>query len=314
MPDQKTLIIGTRGSPLALAQADNVTAQLEKKGINTSRRIIKTSGDQITDRKLIEAGGKGLFTKEIDLALLEEQIDLAVHSLKDVPSIIPDGLILCAFLPREDARDTFISASAARLDDLPQGAKLGTASARRTAQALSLRPDLDITLLRGNVGTRLAKVEAGEIDATFLALAGLNRLNLTSDFFHPVPIKDMPTAPCQGIVAIMCREADKDTQSLITGLNDEHAEIAALVERAVLQELDGSCRIPLATHCKITPATKEKTLKLSLSVVQYALDGQQKWSAQEETTLKSSVEDTYLRLHDFGQKAALKVKQQIEHD
>ena len=200
-----TLRIGTRGSPLALAQANDVRARLiAAHGLPESEvtiRIIKTSGDIIQDRPLSEVGGKGLFTKEIEEALLAGEIDCAVHCLKDMPAECPAGLVIAAIPEREDPRDAFISHIAARLEDLPQNARLGTASLRRQAQALALRPDLQIVLLRGNVDTRLAKLAAGEADAILLAISGLNRLGLAhlpSSLIDPTV---SPPAPGQGALA-----------------------------------------------------------------------------------------------------------------
>src|SRR4051812_9839799 len=183
MASSPTLVIGTRGSPLALAQAhetqDRLVAAHGWTVEHLPLSIIKTTGDAIQDRPLSEAGGKGLFTKELDIALLDGAIDLAVHSSKDLPTTLPDGIAIAGYLPREDVRDAFISHRARSLQELPEGAVVGSASLRRQAQVRRLRPDLTVTLLRGNVGTRLKKLESGEVDATLLAMAGLRRLGLT---------------------------------------------------------------------------------------------------------------------------------------
>ena len=249
-PDAPLLRIATRGSPLALAQARETARRLAEIGIGARIDTFKTTGDRITDRALLAAGGKGLFTKELDEALLSGRADIAVHSLKDVPTDLPDGLSLQAYLPREDARDVLISPHAARIEDLPTGARLGTASVRRQAQALRLRPDLQPALLRGNVQTRMRKVREGEVDATVLARAGLNRLGM-ADVGAPIPIDTLPPAPCQGIVAIAaCDDAGARIKTALAALNDSDAQIAAEAERAFLSVLDGSCRTPIAGHCR----------------------------------------------------------------
>jgi hydroxymethylbilane synthase len=250
--------LGTRGSPLALAQAHEVRRRLSAHHQLAAEQIeivvIRTTGDQIQDRALSEAGGKGLFTKELDQALIEGAIDLAVHSSKDLPTFLPPAIAIIGYLPREDARDAFISAKAKTLLDLPEGAKLGSASLRRQAMALRLRPDLKITLLRGNVETRLRKVESGEIDATLLAIAGLNRLGLAHRATSLLSLDDFVPAAGQGAVGITCRKDDINTHSLIQAICDPSTLHAVTAERAFLTVLDGSCRTPIGGHATIIAA------------------------------------------------------------
>ena len=208
--------------------------------------VVKTSGDRIQDRSLADIGGKGLFTKELEQALLAKEIDLAVHSMKDVPVALPDGLAIGAILPREDPRDAFISNSATTLDDLPKRARIGTSSVRRQAQIARARPDLEILLLRGNVDTRLAKLDAGNYDAIVLAFAGLKRLGLASRATALLPLTDWLPALAQGAVGIEHRADDAETAAAVGALNDAFSETALACERAFQAALDGSCRTPIA--------------------------------------------------------------------
>jgi hydroxymethylbilane synthase len=248
------LRIGTRGSPLALAQAHEVRNRLAAAhGIARDQielQIIRTSGDRIQDRPLSEVGGKGLFTKEIEDALIAGTVDLAVHSSKDMPTVLPDGLLLAAFLPREDVRDAFISRKARTLRELPAGSVVGTASLRRQALAKRLRPDLKVVTFRGNVQTRLRKLDAGEVDATLLALAGLKRLGLTEHATSILEIDEFLPAVGQGAIAIETREDDRATRMVMAAINDPPTEIALAAERAFLTVLDGSCRTPIAGHAR----------------------------------------------------------------
>ena len=243
-------ILGTRGSPLALAQAYETRRRLaEAHGWSSERielRIIRTSGDAIQDRPLAEAGGKGLFTKEIDVALLAGEIDAAVHSAKDLPTLIPDGIALVGFLPREDVRDALISSFADTIEGLPQGASLGAASLRRQAQALRLRPDLRPELLRGNVETRLRKAESGEIGGTLLAMAGLKRLGLVHRASAPLGLDAFLPAVGQGAIALTARSDDPRALDALAPITDAAAYAELAVERAYLAELEGSCRTPIA--------------------------------------------------------------------
>jgi hydroxymethylbilane synthase len=244
--------IGTRGSPLALVQANEVRRQLAAAhGLAEDRfgiRVIKTSGDAIQDRPLYEAGGKGLFTKEIELALLAGEIDLAVHSAKDVPTFLPDGLWLSSWLPREDPRDVFISFKAKTLRELPAGSSVGSSSPRRRALVAKLRPDLKLVSVRGNVETRLRKLESGEADATILAMAGLKRLGLEDKATAIFDPHEFLPAAGQGAIAIETRRDDERVNALVAAIDDKDTEAAVAAERGFLALLDGSCRTPIAAH------------------------------------------------------------------
>jgi len=250
----QSIRIGTRGSPLALAQARLTRAALLAHGWREDAVeivTIRTSGDRIQDRPLSEAGGKGLFTKEIEEALLAGTIDLAVHSAKDMPTVLPEGLMLAACLPREDVRDAFISRKAASLRELPQGAVVGTASLRRQAQVRRLRPDLSTVVLRGNVETRLRKLDAGEVDATLLALAGLRRLGLVDHVTALLDIDEFLPAVGQGAVTIEARTDDARMRALLSEIDHADTSVALACERAFLAVLDGSCRTPIAGHATL---------------------------------------------------------------
>jgi hydroxymethylbilane synthase len=242
--------LGTRGSPLALAQANEARRLLAAAhGWEIERitlQVIRTTGDRIQDRSLADVGGKGLFTKEIDAALLAGAIDAAAHSAKDLPSIMPDGVAIAAYLPREDVRDALISALAGTIEDLPHGATFGAASLRRQAQALRLRPDLKPALLRGNVETRLSKAESGAVGATLLALAGLKRLGLAHRARAVLDIDKFLPAPGQGAIAITARRDDARTLEVLKAISDAETMAALTAERAFLAELEGSCRTPIA--------------------------------------------------------------------
>ena len=214
--------------------------------------IIKTIGDQILDRALAEVGGKGLFTKEIEVALMEGGIDLAVHSMKDMPTELPDGLIISTMLEREDTRDAFISNRARGPKDLPEGAVVGTASLRRQAQLKHMRPDLEVVTYRGNVQRRLEKLAEGVVDATFLACAGLKRLGLEDVITSIVPHEDMLPAVAQGAIGIEIREDDEKTAALLAPVNHEETQICVNAERAFLHVLDGSCRTPIGGLAQIS--------------------------------------------------------------
>jgi len=257
---QQTIKIGTRGSPLALAQANDVKSKLVEAHSDLSNAdisivVIKTTGDIILDRPLMAAGGKGLFTKEIEEALLATDIDCAVHSSKDMPTALPDGLHLDIFLPREDPRDAFISKKFSYFMDLPQGAVLGTASLRRRAQALRLRPDLKLVNFRGNVQSRLRKLGEGEADATFLALAGLKRMDMAANATEKLPFEQFLPAPAQGAVTVEIRDGDDAMSARLRPLHCINTELAVTAERAFLAALDGSCRTPIAAHASVHDGT-----------------------------------------------------------
>ena len=249
------LRIGTRGSPLALAQAHELRARLAAALAVApdaiAIHVIKTTGDMIQNRPLVDIGGKGLFTKEIEQALLDRAIDVAVHSAKDIPAVLPDGLMLAACLPREDARDAFISRKAATLMGLADGAVVGTASPRRQALVKRLRRDLAVVPFRGNVETRLKKLDAGEVDATLLAMAGLKRLGLAAAATAPLDLDDFLPAVGQGVIALETRIDDDATRVRLAAIDDADAATALAAERAFLAVLEGSCRTPIAGHARI---------------------------------------------------------------
>jgi hydroxymethylbilane synthase len=260
MPQSQTaksfLRVGTRGSPLALFQAREVQRLIAAAaGVDAGQieiKVIKTSGDLIQDRPLADAGGKGLFAKEIEAALIAGEIDLAVHSSKDLPTELPPGLILAGCLPREDVRDAFISRKAGSLADLGAGAVVGTASPRRQALVKRLRPDLGVAMLRGNVDTRLRKLDAGEVDATLLAVAGLKRLGLMSAVTAILDPESFIPAVGQGAIGIETRADDAATRALIAEIDDPDTTIALTAERAFLAALDGSCRTPIGGHAVVS--------------------------------------------------------------
>jgi len=250
------LRIGTRGSPLALVQARTVRARLaatlgvseDEIGLN----IIRTSGDAIQDRPLAEVGGKGLFTKEIEEALLDGRVDLAVHSAKDMPTFSQPGLMLAACLEREDPRDVFISHKARSFAELPKAATLGTASLRRQAIAKRMRPDLNVVSIRGNVETRLRKLADGEVDATILALAGMKRLGLVQHATAIMSEHEFLPAVAQGAIGLEARASDQRTREILARINHADTFTAIACERAFLAELDGSCKTPIAGHATLS--------------------------------------------------------------
>jgi hydroxymethylbilane synthase len=276
--------IGSRGSPLALAQSRLVAAMLAKCAeADTDAFPIQTfmtSGDRIQGR-LQEAGGKGLFTKELDEALLDGRIDAAVHSMKDLPTRMPGGIVLAAVPSREAPRDGFLAIRAKSLMDLPHSATVGTASLRRQAQTLHMRPDLKVELLRGRVETRLAKIESGAFDATYLALAGLRRLGLENHAASIIDSEAMPPAPGQGALAITVRAGDEKTLALLASLDIPEHAITTTAERAFLQALDGSCRTPIAALAKIADG------KLSFLGEVLTPDGKHCWRRSEAMVLGS---------------------------
>jgi len=256
MSFDRPLRIGTRGSPLALAQADELRRRLAgaHPGLPPGEiAVIRTTGDRVQDRKLEEIGGKGLFTKEIEEALIEGRIDVAVHSMKDMPTALPDGLVIGCLLPREDPRDALFAANAHSLAGLPHGARVGTSALRRQAQILALRPDLEVSLLRGNVETRIARLAAGKVDATLLALAGLKRLGLADRASAVLSPEEMLPAVAQGAIGIEIRAGDEAVAALLAPLNDAATEKAVAAERACLAALDGSCRTPIAALAEHEP-------------------------------------------------------------
>nr|WP_070960426.1 hydroxymethylbilane synthase [Hyphomonas sp. Mor2] len=304
-----TVRIGTRGSPLALYQANLIARTLEHVSDGALRGEIvtfSTKGDQLTTERLINSGGKGLFTREIDHAVDTGEVDLGVHSLKDVPSLLPDGQSLVAYPERNDPRDGFLTTNGlTRLQDLPDGAVLGTASLRRESQALALRPDLKLVPFRGRVETRIEKLKRGEADATFLAMAGLKRLEL-DHLAHPVPMSDMLPAAGQGIIAVAARDSalQPDLQTALAKLDHAATRAMATAERAFLAELDGSCRTAMAAQLE----NMDGAWHLRGEVL--TPDGQTKWTAQATALLSASLED----LARLGRQLAMNIRDQAGGD
>ncbi len=274
-------VIATRKSKLALIQSEMIAAALMQAG-NCEAKLLPmtTTGDEEKDKALLAIGGKGLFTKEIEIALLKGEANLAMHSLKDMPVEQPDGLMIAAVLPRADARDMLISQKPINsLDDLPQGATIGTSSPRRGAQMLSLRPDLTIVPFRGNVPTRLKKVESGEVDATILAAAGLKRLDLKPA--HSLLLDTLP-AIGQGIIAIQCRADDTITREWLAKINHLPTWHQMLAERTVLATIEGDCHTPLAAHTTIAGNT------LTIAAQLLSEDGKHSYEASQTGTLDNA--------------------------
>ncbi|HEX9910860.1 MAG TPA: hydroxymethylbilane synthase [Desulfatiglandales bacterium] len=247
------LRIGTRGSKLALVQSEWVKKEVQTRHPEVRVELvkIKTEGDKVLDSPLSKIGGKGLFVKEIEDALLRNDVDLAVHSLKDVPGDLPTGLSIAVYPKREDPRDALVSKHFKTVKDLPQGASVGTSSLRRSAQLLHMRPDLHFVPLRGNVDTRLRKLDSGDLQAIVLATAGLNRLGLSDRITAPLSPEAVLPAIGQGVLGLELREDDQMTQHLIFFLNDLETELAARAERAFLKELEGGCQVPLAGYARV---------------------------------------------------------------
>lgn len=279
--------IGTRGSPLALAQAHETRQRLMlAHGLEEDRFeivTIATTGDRILNQPLAEIGGKGLFTLEIEEALLAETIDLAVHSMKDMPAALPDGLSFGAVLPREDARDAFVSLAAKSLQELPQGALLGSSSVRRNAQALRIRPDLTAVQFRGNVQTRLRKLSEGVAAGTFLAVAGLNRLGLSQHISAIMDMDQMLPAPAQGAIAIEIKSNNNRARQLVEAIDHAATHVAVRCERALLARLEGSCRTPIAAYAMIEGGS------LVLRGQLLSLDGRDSAECQISGTLEDAV-------------------------
>jgi hydroxymethylbilane synthase len=252
------LRIGTRGSPMALSQTEQVRDRLLAAHPELAMPgmvevvTIRTTGDRVQDRRLAEIGGKGLFSKEIDEALLDRRVDLAVHSLKDLETWLPNGVEIACILPRDDPRDAFLSRIAPSFAKLPQGAMVGTASLRRQAQLLRRRPDLKVVPIRGNANTRIRKLEAGEVDATLLALCGLQRIGLADRATEILPCEMMLPAVGQGALAVECRAGNESVRQLLAPLHDPLSAACAAAERAMLAVLDGSCHTPIAALAEIS--------------------------------------------------------------
>jgi hydroxymethylbilane synthase len=259
----RPLRLGSRGSPLALVQAGLAADRYAACFPGRPRPeivTVRTTGDRITDRPLAEVGGKGLFAKELEEALLAGTIDAAVHSLKDMETRLPDGLVIAACLPRADPRDVLVCTAASTVDALPRGARVGTSSVRRAAQLLAVRPDLAIVPLRGNVETRLRKIADGAADATLLAAAGLARLGIAPPGATPIDTAVLLPAAGQGIVALECRADDAAARTALARLDDPDAATAAAAERAALAQLDGSCRTPIGALATVAGGTVDLRL------------------------------------------------------
>ena len=247
------LKIGTRGSKLALAQSNWVKEKIEARHPHVRVELvrIRTKGDKILDSALSKIGGKGLFVKEIEDALIRKQVDLAVHSMKDVPSDLPEQLMLAAFPLREDPRDALISRGDKTLDQLPKGSSVGTSSLRRAAQLLHIRPDLNVVPLRGNVDTRLRKLGSGDLQAIILATAGLKRLGFSNRVSQIIPVEQVLPAIGQGALGLEVRRHDEDTLHLLDFINHESTEVTVKCERAFLKELEGGCQVPIAALAQV---------------------------------------------------------------
>lgn len=245
------LRIGSRGSQLALWQANHITALLRERGHEVELEIIKTTGDKITEVALSKVGTKGMFTKEIEEALAERRVDLAVHSLKDLPTELAPGFEIAAITQRENPRDVFCSCKYASIDELPRGARVGTSSLRRQAQLKAIRPDVEIHSLRGNVDTRLCKLEAGEYDAIILAAAGLNRLGKTELVRQVIPAEIMCPAAGQGALGIEIRAGDSEIRRHLAFLDDAAARATTTCERALLNKLGGGCQVPIGAFAEM---------------------------------------------------------------
>ncbi|MFY9268673.1 MAG: hydroxymethylbilane synthase [Candidatus Manganitrophaceae bacterium] len=280
---KKILKIGSRGSQLALWQANWVKDQLEQKGISVEIIKIKTTGDKILDVPLAKVGGKGLFVKEIEEALLRGEIDLAVHSMKDVPSQLPESLHLAAIPKREDPRDALISRGGLRLADLPSVAKIGTSSLRRQAQLWAARPDLKFAMLRGNLDTRLRKLTEGEFDAIILAAAGLHRLGWSDRIIEYLSTEVSLPAIGQGALGIECRREDREVNAQIAFLNDPETACTVTAERALLHRLEGGCQVPIAGYATLLDG--EITLEGRVAT----LDGREVLREQQHAPISEAV-------------------------
>lgn len=309
MTNPKTIRLGTRGSPLALLQAQMVEDRLKAahSGLHVERVVIKTSGDwrpEQGETRLSEIeGGKGLFIREIEKALVDGAIDLAVHSMKDVPSFLPEGLAVDHVLERADARDAFICNDYASYMDLPEGAIVGTSSLRRQSFLLSRRSDLTVVPLRGNVATRLAKMNEGRVQATFLAMAGLTRLGITGDYIHPLSVGDMVPACAQGIIGIETREDDSSTRALLDAIHHHETGLCGYAERAALQVLDGSCHTPIGAHAVLENGD------MTMMLVVGSGDGTRMFDTHGKAPVATKAEAT-----DFGAALAKSLKPRIPAD
>ena len=298
--------IGTRGSPLALAQAHEVADRLRAAWPSLQAEsaievvVIDTRGDRILDRPLAEIGGKGLFTEEIEARLLSGRIDVAVHSMKDMPTVLPDGLEIPCMLPREDPRDVLLSRDGLRLDELAPGAVVGTASLRRKSQVLAQRPDLKVITFRGNVQTRMRKLKEGQADATLLALAGLNRLGIADAAAQVFEPDELLPAVAQGAIGVEIRSDDSRVRGLLAAINCPDTLVCVDAERAMLHALDGSCRTPIAGQATLDG---DRVLMTGLVASE---DGAKVWRAQRTGAASDAV--------DVGRALGLALKQMQQPD
>jgi hydroxymethylbilane synthase len=302
--DVRPLRIGTRGSPLALAQAYETRERLQEKFPELREEgaieicVMKTQGDMILDKSLMELGGKGLFTKELDTALLGNEVDICVHSMKDVPTWLPDGTVLPCNLPREDTNDAFIykDGSVKRIEDLPDYSVIGTASLRRQAQLMAMNPTLKCVNFRGNVQTRLRKLDDGVVDATLLAIAGLKRMNMDGCATSVLDWEEMLPAVAQGAIGIQCRSDDERSLKYIGALNHPETKACVDCERAFLEALDGNCKTPIAGQARIIDG------KMVFRGLIAMPDGSQKFETQSEGPVADA--------KSIGRKAGEKLKAQ----
>jgi len=302
----KQIKIGTRGSVLALAQAKQARACLATAhGVseeNFEIVTISTAGDRIQDRPLSQVGGKGLFSKEIEKQLMDGEIDIAVHSTKDMASVLPDGLEISAYLPRERVADAFLSPVATSIEDLPQGSIVGSSSLRRQALLLRMRPDLKVVMFRGNVQTRLKKLENGDVAATLLAFSGLKRLGLGDEITSILDENTFPPAPGQGAICIEIRSDDLEARRIIEPINHHRTHLAMEAERAFLRALDGSCRTPIAGYAKLEDE------HLSFTGMILSPDGRQVFETSD--TCKPDLQSA----GEIGRKAGMLLRQQAGED
>ena len=270
----RKLVIGTRGSKLALWQANHVATLLREAepGLEVKIEVVKTKGDRIQDVALSKIGDRGLFTKDIEQALIEGRIDLCVHSMKDVPTYFPEGLCLTAILKRADVRDVLVAAPGTTLENLPAGSKLGTGSLRRRAQLMALRPDLEFCELRGNLDTRIGKVTSGELNAAVLAAAGIERMEWTDRIAQYIPHQTITPAVGQGAIGIEIREDDDFVRSLCQKLNDPETWICVSAERYILSALEGGCQVPIGSYARIE-ADEQGKPRFVIDALVASLDG-----------------------------------------
>ncbi len=286
MFSNRKIIIGTRGSKLAITQAELVKEQIIQATSMSADNIIlvsiETTGDLITDRPLSSIGGKSLFTKEIENALLQKEVDIAVHSLKDFTAKIPKELTIQGYLKRGDCRDAIVSSHNYTLITLPRNATVGTSSSRRKAQLLEIRSDLNIVTLRGNVLTRINKVFKGEVDAAILACAGLDRLNVDKNLYYPIETNQMLPAPGQGVICIECRKDDQDMLNICDLITDTQASLTSLAERGFSEALEANCNIPIAALAFVSGDL------ITIECHLYSIDGKNKFTKQGTANIANS--------------------------